>query len=88
LPEGVRHFHAYIQIFTSAKFGFATKEQGVVFVNSGKASAVLSEFVTIIGSNTKGRATDGGRRGPALAVVGCRIFAFSSIFAYYSRSEV
>ena len=60
LPEGVRHFHAYTQICTAAKFGFATKEQGVAFVNTGKASAVLSEFVTIIGSKTTARASDGG----------------------------
>ena len=60
LPEGVRHFHAYTQICTTAKFGFATKEQGVAFVNTGKASAVLSEFVTIIGSKTTARASDGG----------------------------
>ena len=60
LPDGVRHFHAYTQICTTAKFGFATKEQGTAFVNSGKASAVLSEFLTLIGSKTTARASDGG----------------------------
>ena len=60
LPDGVRHFHAYTQICRTAKFGFATKEQGIAFVNSGKASAMLSEFVAIIGSKTTARASDGG----------------------------
>ena len=60
LPEGVRHFHAYIQIISRSQFGFACAADAKALMASGRASKALSEMVILFGSRTSGVAPDGG----------------------------